>query len=156
MKNNFIRNAILFLSISILLTGCEIKPVEIGNIEGAKLIELTGKHVSLEISIPVKNPNNFAFKIKDINMDIKLNDTKVGKVKKVDKIVVPANSNDVHNFLIEVEFSELLTGALSLFSSLMKGKVKIGLKGHFKVGAFMILTKKIEIDEERVVNLSKM
>jgi len=155
MNKIIIPNIILVLLLSVLLTGCNIKPVEVGNIEGAKLKELTSKHLSMEISMSVKNPNNFGFKIKDVNMDIKLNDVKVGKVKKVDKVAISANSNDIHSFLIEVEFSEVLSGALALFGSLMKGEVKIGIKGYFKVGAFMILTKKIEVDEERVVNLSK-
>lgn len=145
---------LLFLC-SIFACGCiDVKPVKVGDIEGIKINEMTKTSVTLELMIPIENPNNFKFKITDVDLDISLNGTKLGKVREIKKITVPANSSEVHSFCVEVEFSKILAGSLDLLSTLMKKKADLDLKGTIKAKAFMI-SKKIDINVSKPVDLLK-
>lgn len=146
----------LLLSIILItfLSSCEYKEVQFGDIEGVKVKEITKSNVSLELMIPINNPNNFKFKVTNIDLDINLNGTDLGKVKELKNIKIPANSNETHTFVVEVEFSKVLAGSLNILGSLMKkDKAKVKLKGKIKVKAFM-LGKTIDVNLDKPVNLS--
>lgn len=138
-----------------LMTACKIQEIEVGNMEGLRIGEIQKDRVSLEFMIPIKNPNNFKFKISKVDLDIALNNAELGKVKKIKKIVVKANSNDVHQFYVEIEYKKLLSGTVALVGGLFKKKADIKLNGYVKVKAFGILSKKIEIHENSPVKLFK-
>lgn len=153
MKNNFLKHSLLLVLLSIISVSCfEIKPVEVGDIQGIRINKLSGKSISLDVLLPINNPNTFKFKITDINLDIVINNVNLGKVKNIDKVTVPARSNQIYSFLVEVEFSKILTGAISLFKYLMESQAKVKLTGHIKVRAFFI-SKTIKVNEEKTVKL---
>ena len=106
--------------------------------------------------IPINNPNNFKFKVTDIDLDINLNGTDLGKVKELKNIKIPANSNETHTFLVEVEFSKVLAGSLNILGSLMKkDKAKVKLKGKIHVKSFMI-GKTIDVNLDKPVKMFDM
>ncbi len=155
MKNSFFKLPLLLVLLSVISFSCfEIKPVEVGDIQGIRIKKLSGKSVSLDVLLPINNPNTFKFKITGVNLDIVINNVNLGKVKNIDKVTVPARSNQTYSFLVEVEFPKILTGAISLFKSLMESRVKVKLTGHIKVRAFFI-SKTIKVNEEKTVKLFK-
>lgn len=145
---------IFLLAFTTLLTSCNIKEVEIGNIEGVSIKNITKEQISLELMIPVKNNNNFAFTISDVNIDLTLSSVNLGKVKKSTKIRIPANSNQTQNVGIDIKFSKLAENPLSLLASVLKNKVELKANGYIKVRKF-IFTKKFIIDENQPVKLFK-
>ena len=147
--------SLLLVLLSVISFSCfEIKPIEVGDIQGVRINKLSGKSVSLDVLLPINNPNTFKFKITGVNLNIVVNNVKLGKVKNIDKVTVPARSNQIYSFLVEVEFSKILTGAISLFKYLMESQAKVKLTGHIKVKAFFI-SKTIEVNEEKTVKLFK-
>jgi len=147
---------ILFYLIAtlILLNSCNIKEVEIGNIDGVNIKKLTKEQLSLELNVPVKNNNNFAFTISDINIDLSLGNVNLGKINKTQKIKIPANSNQIQNVGVDIKFDNLSGNPLSFISSVLKNKVELKAKGYIKVRKF-IFTKKFNIDENQAVKLFK-
>jgi LEA14-like dessication related protein len=137
-----------------ILTSCNIKDVEVGKIESVSIKELTKEHISLELMVPVKNNNDFSFTISDVNLDLSLNNVALGKVNKTSKLKIPANSNSVHPFEVEIKFSKLADNPLSLFSSLISNKIGLKAKGYIKARKFLIW-KKYPIDENQSVKLFK-
>ena len=143
----------LLLLFTTTLISCEYKEVQIGDIEGVKVVEMTKSKVTLELMIPINNPNNTKFKVTNIDLDINLNGTDLGKVKELKNIKIPANSNETHSFLVEVEFSKILAGGLNILGSLMnKGKTKVKLKGKIHVKSFM-LGKTIDVDIDKPIKM---
>ena len=153
MKNPILYKLLLITLIAIFFTGCKIQEVEIGKVQGLKIGDIKKDHVSLEFMIPIKNPNNFKFKLSKVDIDISMNKTDLGKVKKIRKIVVPANSEGVHEFYIEIEYKKLMAGTIALIGGLFTKKADIKLNGYVKVKAFCIISKKIEIHENNPVKL---
>jgi len=143
----------LLLLFTTTLISCEYKEVQIGDIEGVKVVEMTKSKVTLELMIPINNPNNTKFKVTNIDLDINLNGTDLGKVKELKNIKIPANSNETHSFLVEVEFSKILAGGLNILGSLMnKGKTKVKLKGKIHVKSFM-LGKTIDVNIDKPIKM---
>lgn len=145
---------LIFILISALFTSCNIKEVEVGKIEGVSITDLTKDHISLELMIPIKNNNNFAFTVSDVKMELSLNHVALGQVKKCSKLKIPANSNEVQPFNIDIKFSKLTDNPLALLSSVIKNRIDLKANGFIKVRK-CIFTKKYDIDENQSVKLFK-
>ncbi len=147
------KKSAFILFIVIFVASCKIQEVEIGNIQKLRIGDIKKDKISLQFKIPIKNPNNFKFKLSKVDLDLSLNNSELGKIRKIRKIVVPANSNDVHDFYIEIEYKKLLSGTVALVGGLLTKKARVKLNGYVKVKAFCILSKKIEIHENNPVKL---
>jgi LEA14-like dessication related protein len=150
MNLNLFSKLIVLLFL-VLIISCKIQNVNIGDVQGLKLNEVKKDYVNLEFMLPIENPNDFKFAITKVDLDIALNKSELGKIKKIEKVVVPAHSKDVHSFIIEVEYKKLMAGTVSLIGGLIKNKAEIKIDGYIKVRAFGIIGKKIEIHENNPV-----
>lgn len=148
------KKIVLIFSILALLSSCKIREVEIGKIEGVNLKEITKEHVTLELMVPIRNSNNFAFTISDVNLDLTLSNVSLGKVKKATKLKIPANSNVIQTMEFDIKFSKLADNPLALLTSVLKNKVDLKAKGFIKVRRCLIW-KKFNIDENQSVKLFK-
>jgi LEA14-like dessication related protein len=145
---------LISMVLSFLFTSCMVKDVEVGKIEGVSIKDLTKDHISLELMIPIKNNNNFAFTVSDIKMELTLNNVALGQVKKCSKLKIPANSNEVQPFDIDIKFSKLVENPLTLVGSLLKNRIDLKANGFIKVRK-CVFTKKYDIDENQSVKLFK-
>ncbi len=146
MTHSFFKVLSLSLLIAFFTTSCLTdNPVEIGDIEGLKINKLSKKSVDLELMIPIINNNNYKFKIVDVDLHVSIDGVAVGKVEKLDKIIVNANSSDTHSLVAKLEFGSVLKSGLTLFMSFMKSNVKVKVKGNVKARAFL-LSKTVEED----------
>ncbi len=148
------KNILSILAVIILLSSCSLKPITVGDVKDVSLKKLTKESVTLVVKIPIKNENKFKFKITDVNIDMSVEGKKIGKIKRLDNITIPANSNNVYDFEIEAEFSKLMKGSMALMASFMKRSINVKLDGHIKAKAFG-MPKKVEIHESERVNLNK-
>lgn len=152
---NLLFNCFFSVVVIFVFAGCkDVKPVDIGEIQGVKLKSIGTDGVSLEIQLPIKNPNDFAFKVKKINLQAEVNGYNLGKITHINKIEVLANSNQVYSLLLDVKFKETFKETMSLIQSFGTKNANVKLVGFIKVSAFMI-SKKIKIDQDKKVNLSK-
>jgi LEA14-like dessication related protein len=134
------------------LNSCSYQDINIGNPTDLKVEELNMKNIKLIIMVPIDNPNNFAFKIKSVNIDLFINGRKVGKINKIDKVRIPKNSKEIYPVPFEIETSDGLMNILAIFNDLQKGRPKIALKGNVKVGKVLI-NKKIKVNHEQFMDL---
>lgn len=144
---------LLILPLSLFFSGCKVAPVYISKIEGSKIIKLDKTGVKAEIYIRIKNPNSFGFKILKTSFDCELNDIPVGKAYLKKKIRVKANSDNVHTFIVESDFTKLGMKELAAILSIATAKsVKVHVKGNVKIGKFW-LRKEFPIDVTETVKL---
>jgi len=81
-----------------------------------------------------------------------LNDKEIGKVNKLNKILIPAKSNQLYPILLELKVDKTVSSIPSLMAGLMKNKIGVKTKGYIKVRKFLI-SKKFPIDQQEVLKL---
>jgi len=143
MKKN-----LLLIILSFLFFSCSIQQLNIGNPEGLEIEELSMNGVRLKIMVPIENPNNFSFKIKKVNLDLIINERNVGKVNKLEKVSITANSNEIYPVSFALETKEALSNILFLVGELQKRNPELQIKGSITVSKFGI-PYKIKVDQEQ-------
>ena len=142
-----------FFSI-IFLTSCEVKEITVGDVQGVSITTMSKDYIDVEIMIPIKNPNNFGFKLVKADIDIEMNGVNLGKISKLKKIKIPANSNEVHTFSLRVSMDDLKLGGIAFLGSLLANKAGVNMKGYIKARAFLI-SRKVDVDYNKNVKLFK-
>lgn len=144
---------LLIIISTFFMVGCtEVQDAEIGDIEGLKVSNISGNSVTLEMLVPIHNPNSFRFKITNIDLDVEINGSVVGNISNNNKIVVPAKSYHKHKIKLDVKLKDALQGGAVIFNTLMGRSQKLTLKGFIKARAFVI-TKKIEVEKTKEISL---
>ncbi len=142
------KNIFILSLISILLTSCAFNKLNVGNPEKFEIEELNMKAVRLNVYIPIENPNNFSFNVRNLNLDLIVNSKNVGKVKKLKKIKILKNSKQTYPFSFELNTKETLTNIIYLVSELQRRNPELKIDGNITVAKFGI-SKKIKIDHKQ-------
>ena len=153
MKNNRIRNIAGLLVLIIVLSSCNAyKSVNIGDVSNVNFKGMVDNKISLELSVPVTNPNNYKIKIKDMDLDVTINGKYLGKMKNANEIVIPSKSDEVQVFPVDIHVSNLLTSMSSLYKMRKAKSFEMQIEGKIKVKA-LLKSKTIEVSEIQNVSL---
>ncbi len=133
--------------VSILVSSCSFNKLHIGQPERLEVEELSMQGVRLKVYIPIENPNNISFNVKNLNLDLILNDRNVGKIKKLKKTKILKNSKQTYPFSFEVTPKDALTNIIYLVSELQRRNPELKIDGSVTVSK-MLISKKIKIDHK--------
>ena len=137
---------IILLSLPLLFSGCiGYEEVKLLNIKDVTYQEFKGNILRLAITVTVDNPNYFSVKIKDANMDLRLNDRVIGTVTQVEQIVLDGQARKDYKVQISIEMKDMLTNFLSLSRVLMNEPQKLNLSGTVQVKSFLY-SKTFQVD----------
>lgn len=154
--SSFIRLFPLLALILFCCSACQIQPLEISDIQSVQLAGTSGNVANMQGLVRVKNPNSLSFRVKATDLDIFINENKVGKARLTENIKIPANSDKTYILKVEANLVQILfNGLLGMVSSKNSGKVKVRIKGEVKASTLLIFQKKYPIDVERNVDLGK-
>lgn len=148
----------LFLTgflLTMLLTACGgFKNVTMGGIQNAHITKLDTKELQAEVTIRIKNPNNYGFKIYPSDLDVMLNNSPIGAARIDKKVKIKRNSDEEHTFIIKSDLSKLgfesIPALMGMFS---KNNLNVGIKGDIKAGR-MFYKYHIPVDVKDKVNLN--
>jgi LEA14-like dessication related protein len=143
---------ICVISFILFFTSCQIQDLVIGNPNSLKINELNKNNIGLTLDLPVENPNNFSFIVRGVDMDLYINNVKLGTIKKLDRVRIKAKSRESYPINFDVKPSDLLGGAWSVLRDLSGGSVELKLDGDVKVSKFLV-AKRIKLDEKQVVEI---
>jgi LEA14-like dessication related protein len=154
-----LKRFLLFVGAAFFMTtlaSCgSIEPLTVSKIEDVKLHSFNKNSAALEITMRVKNPNRYRFKLVDNNLEIFLNKSELGSAKIKQKIIIPRKSEESYTFLIETQFSRLAIAGIPMLINMVQTKqVEIKLVGDVKVRS-MGISKKFPVEIIEKVNLSK-
>ena len=153
MKKHFRLFITIIIVITFILSGCSsVKDIEIGEIENVEFKGLYNNLAKLELTIPVSNPSNFKINIIDMNLDISINGKHLGKMTNLQKVVIPSRSEENLIFPVQIELSNLLSGALSLYKLRNTKNFEMQVNGSIKARSLLHF-KTIDIKETHMVNL---
>lgn len=138
----------LFTLLVLILGSCSVQQPIIGTPTGIEAEELSMKAVRLKILVPIENPNNFSFKLKKVDLDLFVNGKNVGKVNKLDKVRIKANSKETYPVGFEITPAEALTNVLYLIGELQGRSPQLEVKGSITVSKLGI-PKKIKVDHKQ-------
>lgn len=143
---------ILFLG---FISCSEVESLELKKVDGFAVNNLTAQGASLELDLSVYNPNGFKIKVLDYDLDVFINNVRIGKAKLDKRLVMPRKSTTTQHVKVDVKFKNMLFGALPILGSLKKGKqAKVRLSGNVKGGAFLY-RKTMQIDFEKDISLTR-
>jgi len=153
MKKLKLKSTLLLLSISILFNACSIyKSVDIGGVDNVDFKGMVDNKISLQLKVPIKNPNGYKLKITDMDLDVTINGKYLGKMKNSKTIIIPKKSDEVQIFPVDVHVKNMLT-SMSMFYKLRKMKsAEMQIVGTMKVKALM-RSKTIDISEKQTISL---
>jgi LEA14-like dessication related protein len=148
-------NQLILLFVSFfLLTSCTFKEVEFKKVESFKLLNTDKQGATVELFILLKNPNKMAITVSDLDMQVMVNQTNIGKIKLAEKVKINARSEKAHRFVIKANYSDIAVGGFSsLLSIIMSKKVNISCNGNIKAKALGV-SKTMPVDFKGDVPLS--
>jgi len=151
--NMKIKYLIGILITSFLLSSCgAYKSVYIGNVEGVNFRGMVDNKVSLELKIPVTNPNNYNLKIKSMDLDVSINGNYLGKMKNANEVVIPKKSDEIQNLLVDIHMKNALAGVATFYRLRKESKFEMEITGTIKVKA-LLKGKTIQVSEKQTVSL---
>jgi len=129
---------ITLLFLPLLFSGCSsYEEIRVTKIKDVTYEELKGKMLRLAILATVDNPNYFNVKIKNANMDLRLNDRIIGKVTQVEQIELAGRKQKDYKIQVSIELNDMMSNLISLSRVLMNEPRNLNLSGTVHVKSFL-------------------
>jgi LEA14-like dessication related protein len=131
------------------LSSCiSLKPVEFQGIESFQIIDQTDTSANVDITVRIKNPNNYKLTIKKVDLDATLNKKLVGKINHTVKLTIPKNSEKSYILRLNADLTQIRRMIPTLIFS---STALVNIKGDIKARALLI-PKKIKLDVSQKVS----
>jgi len=141
------------LLLTIALSSCNAyKSVDIGDIENVSFKGMVDNKISLELLVPVSNPNGYRIKIKSMDLDVTINGSYTGKMEIANEIIIPAKSNEVQKFPVDIIVKNALASMSTLYKIRKSKSFEIEINGTIKVKALANI-KTIKVSEKQTINI---
>ena len=135
-----------------LLTGClSYKEVTFQGMEGYEIVKMDKDGMEAELKVKVRNPNGYNIKVKGSNIDLYIDNDRLGKVKVMNTIKLKKKSTQVYKIRLKSKFDQVGGSMLTMGKSMFGGGMNVRTKGHVKASAFLI-SKKVPFDITERVN----
>lgn len=128
------KQLLLILSMILVLSSCQ-KPEEepeFKYVHNVKVKKITGQEVLLNADAVFYNPNNMRMKLRGVDVDVFVEEKKVGEINQDIKTKIPAMDDFTVPF--DATFNIKDVGGLNTLMSVLGGKkLLVRYKGHIKV-----------------------
>jgi len=128
-----------------LFTGCSYEDVQLIGVKDVTYQEFKGNVLRLVITATVDNPNRFNVKIKNANMDLRLNDRILGSVTQIEQIELVKRKQQDYKIHVSIEMKDMLSNIISLYRVLMNEPKNLSLSGTVQAKSFLY-SKTFQVD----------
>jgi LEA14-like dessication related protein len=144
--------SLLFLALS--LSSClEYKEVEVLKVIDVGVKEVSAEGVAVEVAMQIKNPNKYAIKIVDSDLNLFLKGNKMGTATLEDNVTLKKKSNAVYRFTLQSNFKDIALESLPVLMGLMtQNSIEVQIVGTIKAQAKGV-SKRVAIDFTEKVKL---
>lgn len=120
-----------------LFTSCEVyKDINVEAFENVKVSKMDGREIDLELFLRVENPNFYAVKLKQIDIDLLVNDKTIGSLSLDKNRKIKRKSTKIYSFPVNLKLEEGIL--LKMVQFALQRKVEVNLKGKVKGSVFGI------------------
>ena len=124
--------------ILLLFSGCsDVEEVQLLKVKDVTYQEFKGNVLRLSITATVNNPNRFNVRIRDANMDLRLNDRVIGTVTQMEQVTLLGRTQKDYKIHVAIEMKDLLSNILNLSRILMNEPKNLSLSGSVHVKSFL-------------------
>lgn len=146
-------STIITALIALLIIHISSNPVKIGEISNIKINSFKGTKLNIEILIPIENKSYLNYEIKNINLEVSVNNEKLGKITKTQDIIITARTNKIQTINAEITLCNVFSGLLSIMKQLKDSDVNITIDGDITVKS-LFMSKKIVIQREKKIKIT--
>jgi LEA14-like dessication related protein len=130
--------------VAFLLTGCNVSPVEVKDINKVEVKSINNNKIFLDVTATVYNPNR-TVKVKDSKLSLYLKGSEIGNLTQEESIIFKGNSTKTYKTSVTLEITNLSGGLLAASKLLGPSKKDLKLNGTIKVtGTLFCKTIKIK------------
>lgn len=143
----------LMLLFVIAASSCTFKDIELVKMNDFKVIEFSPENTKAEITVTLKNPNDFAVSITKAKINLQVNGKDIGVMKLDKKIKFPKNSKTTQTFTVIGDYDKIQKELIGNALSIMFSK-KLELSGDgFVKGRAMLIGKKVDVSFTETISL---
>lgn len=146
----FIFSAILLVSTSCL----RMDQINIRDLEDITITSLNDDIIKMEMSFIISNPNDFRFRVSDVNLDIIVGDKVIGNISDMPPFDLLPDSVQSLKLPVSIDLKVLESEGNDIVKTLIKKGGRMRVKGYFSARAFLF-TMQVEVDKERRINIFK-
>ena len=128
---------LILLFMLLLFTGCSTEDIQLVGIKDVTYQEFNRNVLRLAITATVNNPNRFNVKIKNANMDLRLNNKTIGTVTQMEQIELDSRNQKDYKIQVSIEMKDMLSNAIALYRVLMNEPKNLSLSGTVEVKSFL-------------------
>ena len=137
---------VILLSLPLTFSGCfQFEDIKLVKVKDVTYQEFNGSTLRLAITATVNNPNRFSVKIKNANMDMKLNDKVIGTLSQIENIELAGRTQKDYKIHISIEMKDMLSNLVGLYRVLMNDSRNLSLSGSVQVKSFLY-SKTFQVD----------
>jgi LEA14-like dessication related protein len=151
---NFLDVISIILFASLFLSCSGFGDIQVGEIEDVRLRKLALRSVEFDVKLTIDNPTAFRYRITDVDLDVFINNEFIGNIRNVDNVLIPSRSSELYTFPLRADFSNILKGALSMYSFYLDRNAEISISGTITARSFPF-SRKIPVNEAADVDLNK-
>lgn len=102
--------------------------------------------------VEVDNPNFYAIKIVESDLDIYLDDNHLGEIQGTHKVKIPSNATSVVEIQVQVNITDVIFNVGNIFDLIKNEDTELKIKGTITAKAFFV-KKTVNIDETTDLSL---
>lgn len=136
----------------LFVTACTDYYLTVGEAKEVRFKYFNDGKLGLDIDLPIKNEGNMNFKVKEVDLELRLNSFQAGKVVNVEKVIIRKNTEQVYTFPVEVEINGLSNSAMILISIIGRKKLVVDIDGSIKVKSLLV-SKKIPVQLKEQISM---
>ena len=137
---------IISLCILLLLTACDsFKEPEFVSLNAVEVKEITLSRVSAEMNITLHNPNRHSITIENVDIDVIVKNSTIGKLTVVGPVRVLAQADSDCDFRVRMSTVEAVRAGIMSVNDAFSKSASVRLVGTIK-GKYGVFKKKLKVD----------
>ncbi len=150
--------ALLFISIAVLISSCkqtQTLPLSLTGHNDLKFSGIGYKKIKGEVTVHIKNPNPVDVTVYRSDLDIKVNDIRIGEAKIKKRLVIPANSEVEQVLYLKSDFSGMGYADIpKVIKAVQTKSINLAVKGNLRSGRMLHKTK-VHVDMTDTINMEE-
>lgn len=142
---------VFYLFVVLFLSGCTFVEPEYKGEEKFELVEINGREIDVKAGATVYNPNGYKIKIKPADLDVYIDEVKIGVLHLDETIKLKAKSETEIYAPLKITVEKGMM--FRLMALIPKGKIDVKLVGEVKAGVFLFF-KKFDVKEVKTIDPS--